>query len=755
MHDHGTNPLFDLLANRCPDRSDEFHDFVHWLIRGQERFLVDPSANDNEGRSIMNYIVEALHRMRTVNEDSPMARMYVQSFRAMIREGANINAKDVYGKSLLHTACKKRQIDIVCMLLEHGCNIETRDLNNCTALHHVVYDNDCEMVSILVEHGADVEAIAKSCGQLPALFRHSSFATPLSLVAISGSMKMFHIIWKAIARTHGCQNREDEQYLAHILSIAADCGNLDVVRLLASKISSKALLSAVVVNKFDPVMIEALIDAGASPNGLADYPDARVDLYTPTRHPPLAIAARENCVDAVAKLLELGANPDYRMLSGWPENIGYTALHYAAVSGDEEVVDLLLSFGANHEARSTGGQTPADLAMSSGYTELALKLYTNHDTKAVSHLTSGPAETPHYSLFGAFRLHDIDVVKRMFATAASPDNNSLNMDRALHVAIISGSFGIAEYLIHSGASVHTHCWRFIDGIAKYEAPLLDAAAKCNSRLMHLLISKGANVNQVLNENDTALLRVLDRCWVDDRIDPESRAHAVHTLLEAGALVNVKDDLGRTPLGKAAQLGAVRAARLLIAAGANLDDISTVNTRARPYMTDARHVSPSTPLAWAAYHGHEDMVKLLYEAGAQWKSLKKDPALVHIHSLLMQSWFIDLVPSEKQNMVELPSNTGTSCHNLPGSNKLKPNTETSTETNPSTQQPSSPYAWFLQWILPTRCHLRGAMNKMSTQPLKTVQAAIIRIRLELVVAMAVAVLLLLQHIRGRIIRYLQR
>ena len=60
---------------------------------------------------------------------------------------------------------------------------------------------------------------------------------------------------------------------------------------------------------------------------------------------------------------------------------------------------------------------------------------------------------------------------------------------------------------------------------------------------------------------------------------------------AGANVDAVDDFGQTLLGKAAALG-----------------------------------------------GHEDMVKLLFDSGAEWRSFPKEPTLTYTHRLLMQSWF---------------------------------------------------------------------------------------------------------------------
>ena len=45
------------------------------------------------------------------------------------------------------------------------------------------------------------------------------------------------------------------------------------------------------------------------------------------------------------------------------DEYGWTALHWAALNGHKEVVQLLISNGADVNAKNSDGKTPADLAM--------------------------------------------------------------------------------------------------------------------------------------------------------------------------------------------------------------------------------------------------------------------------------------------------------------------------------------------------------------------------------------------------------
>jgi ankyrin repeat protein len=77
------------------------------------------------------------------------------------------------------------------------------------------------------------------------------------------------------------------------------------------------------------------------------------------------------------------------------------------------------------------------------------------------------------------------------------------------------------------------------------------------------------------------------------------------LLENGHDPNFKDTNGRTPLSWAAENGHEAVVKLLLEKGAELESKDNEHGR--------------TPLSWAAENGHEAVVKLLLEKGAELES----------------------------------------------------------------------------------------------------------------------------------------
>jgi ankyrin repeat protein len=83
---------------------------------------------------------------------------------------------------------------------------------------------------------------------------------------------------------------------------------------------------------------------------------------------PLHAAVAGRSADAVAALLDAGADPDAR------QQVGYTPLMGAASAGRADLVDLLLARGADPGLTSEDGKSAASIAREHGHTDLAERL---------------------------------------------------------------------------------------------------------------------------------------------------------------------------------------------------------------------------------------------------------------------------------------------------------------------------------------------------------------------------------------------
>ncbi|SHJ23805.1 Ankyrin repeat [Tangfeifania diversioriginum] len=162
--------------------------------------------------------------------------------------------------------------------------------------------------------------------------------------------------------------------------------------------------------------------------------------------------------------------------------------------------------------------------------------------------------------------------------------DSLQLAVWLSEAILDNDTLTADSLIAAGTDVNIS---IADGVT----PLMYAAQEGNIYFIKKLVRAGANVNQIPDNEISALQSAI----ISDKPD------AVEFLLENGATLNTKDYLGNTPVINAALNNNLNMARLLIRRGAQVNGSNT---------------DGNTALHFAAAFGNDSMVVLLLNAGAR-------------------------------------------------------------------------------------------------------------------------------------------
>ncbi len=115
----------------------------------------DVNAKDNDGRSVLMW--------------ASLKRIDTDTVAALIRAGADVNAKDDFGKTALIWAVSQTEeetdcdIDSINLLIRYGADINAKDMWNCTALMYAA-DNEVavEVIDILISAGADMYAKDRS-----------------------------------------------------------------------------------------------------------------------------------------------------------------------------------------------------------------------------------------------------------------------------------------------------------------------------------------------------------------------------------------------------------------------------------------------------------------------------------------------------------------------------------------------------------------------------------------------------------------
>jgi len=288
-------------------------------------------------------------------------------------------------------------------------------------------------------------------------------------------------------------------------------------------------------------------------------------------------AAKEGDTRRVGQLINLGA--DVNEMDGG----GYTALHYAARKGYNEIAELLISNGADiHSIKRIG--TPLHEACYGGHAYIVkLLLLEKVDVNAVMEYGYTPL------LYATERGHK-EIIKLLVENGAKTNVQDGDGYTPLQHVVKLG-LETVELLISAGADIN------LKG-ALGDSPLHEAAIIGDVDITKLLISKEADIHAKNYELNTAL---------------HYAAYGGHTgvaklLIDKGADVNAKG-IGlsgsivyeTTPLHTAARYGHYDMAVLLLGSGAKVD---------------GKNAAYKTPGMIAAEEGHESVVILLqkYSSG---------------------------------------------------------------------------------------------------------------------------------------------
>ena len=438
------------------------------------------------------------------------------------------------------------------------------DENGMTALHWEVqeYSPDLVKFQALIDRGADIEA------------KDDRGRTPLLEASSEGNLSIVKMLIKAGADVCATDENKDS-----CLTIAADAhqrnyGHDETVHYLAGlpevdvnhKPRNKRTALYRALMKGDSRMIDALIDAGADVEakpiwGLPPLLDASSDgnlsivetlveagasvrARDNEKHTPLTIAAQYGHTDTVRYLVGL---KDVDVNHTAHEN--ETALHSAATEGHSDMVQVLIDAGADIEAKDDMGCSALLKAAASCKDKLSIVkmlveagasvrvINDNEDSCLTLAAQHGHTETVRY-LVG---LPEVDIEARNAHA------------RPLFLASENGNTAIVKTLVKAGAKV---CVTDNEGRTCLDI----AAGNGHTKTVRYLAGlQEVDVKNVHHQHFTALHRAVSKGHVD----------VVQVLIDAGADVEAKDRMGRSPLHWACEEGRLAIVKMLVKAGAEV------------------------------------------------------------------------------------------------------------------------------------------------------------------------------------------
>ena len=312
---------------------------------------------------------------------------------------------------------------------------------------------------------------------------------------------------------------------------------------------------------------------------------------------PVADAAQINDVSMVRDLLRQGADPNAAQTDG------LTALHWSALNNESEMVEILLFAGANPSSTSRlGGYTPLHMASRAGHAEIVNKL-----------LGAG-ADPNRYTTTGVTSMHfaaesnSIELIK-MLALAGGDVNSVDNYSNRtpLMFASTRNAISAVQALIDLDADLSmTNNIKDYEKIAKNATEIRNRRSRIREAAEDPQPEEeqegrrgppgGAGANR--SSNPSGYLST-------EKVETEKGPKVLSSIQQIGK------QGGFTALHYAARDGNMESARLLIQAGADVNQTSEGDQ--------------SSPLLVAVINGNYDLAKELLEAGADPNILSDDEA----------------------------------------------------------------------------------------------------------------------------------
>ncbi|WP_196139851.1 ankyrin repeat domain-containing protein [Aliikangiella sp. G2MR2-5] len=453
-------------------------------------------------------------------------------------ESLQVLQKPVNGKLALLIAADKGHLPIIRKLLDLGVSINQQDDKKATALMKAAYSGHLDVVEFLINSGANI--------RLEHLNGYEAFD------------------W------------------------ALESGRIKILKALLVELSRTTKKEVPISVKFSLGLIQkkSFFKKGQYKNGI--LPDPQTQSFS------LIGAVLANDISALQQLLDIGFNPDLHNFTG------YASLPLAVRLDRREIVDLLLSKGANINLGNNG----------------------NDEASAINQ---------------AARAGNLILVERLVKAGANINKQNARGYAALHIASYRGDIQMVEYLLKNGADPYAEAEKgflpFDYAIQSNKRELialfiLNSIEQKYGRLLRMQSNAATQNPKSLSINLPQTLEVLMLGILYDR---ESWVNE-----ESLNLFSNENFLGYYPLNLAAMFSSLPILEKLKSAGANVNQVGSSGYHTSPLIDACRGAGNfiaiqwlldnnakvkatdkygDPAINWAAYYNNEKAVSLLLNYGA--------------------------------------------------------------------------------------------------------------------------------------------
>ncbi|WP_264953933.1 ankyrin repeat domain-containing protein [Wolbachia endosymbiont (group A) of Endotricha flammealis] len=322
--------------------------------------------------------------------------------KSLVSRGANINAKDNDGNTLLHNAAREDRLDAVKCLIDNGANINVKNNRNLTPLQVVGSNSNIERVLRQAHLDKELLLTVKSEEVLKTI-------NNLIVKGINGGEDRhgaYYFAWagdlgtvKFIVQNEGGVNVTDK-YGCTLLHWAALKGHSDIAKFL--------------------------VDKGANVNAK--------DILGRT---PMHFAASNGKLDIVKYFID-----EEKVDVNIKDNGYWTPLHWASWGGHLDVAKYLVDKRANINAKDKGSKIPLNVAIDQKHNDV------------VKYLEQAQLDLNKELLIAA-KGGDLNKVIDLISKGANVNVKDNNDDTPLHLAV--GYLDVVKYLISKGANINAKC----------------------------------------------------------------------------------------------------------------------------------------------------------------------------------------------------------------------------------------------------------------------------------------------------------
>ena len=451
---------------------------------------------------------------------------------AMIADGADVNRAQADGSTPLHWAVYRVDREIVNALLKKGARASVTNRYGSSPLAEATRVANAEIAGMLLEAGADAN-VANDDGQ-----------TPLMLAARAGSVPVAQLLVQHGANVNARERYRDQ---SAVMWAAAE-GHADMVAFLVSKGADLSIRAK----------------ANDWPTQITNEPRVQ---YRPTGGlTPLLYASRAGCLGCVKTMLDAGADVDR------PNPDGMTPIMMALDNGHPDVALYLFKRGANPHTWDWWGRTPLYIAvtMRGGADGHAGSRSQDSLTLIAAMLDAGVNPNPQLAFKepsrggrdNRFRDDLLTTGATPLLRAAQTFDNDVVKTLLAHGALVDlpNASGITPFMAAAGIGTRTTA-----GVLGPGTPT--NVVELSLQTMEILRQAGADVNARISDITTLTARIARTNTLTDRQGQTTlffaaevgRTEVVRYLLDHGASVDVKDDMGRTPADVAKGTGPERSA----------------------------------------------------------------------------------------------------------------------------------------------------------------------------------------------------